>query len=197
MMTRPDRRSWHSVRWTTLAAFLAALAGVLTLHAMGRTTWCACGALVPWSFAVWSSHNSQHLVDPYTLTHVLHGIAFYALFRLLAGRVSREARFALAIAAESLWEVIENTDAVIRKYREATMSLDYYGDSVLNSAGDIAACALGLLLAARLRPRWSVLLFAAFELGLLLTVRDSLLLNVLMLLHPVPAVKAWQVAGAP
>lgn len=181
-----------------LAIVVTLLAAALTLRAMGRTIWCACGAFVPVSLDVWSRHNSQHLIDPYTATHILHGLAFYALLHLLAGRrLDVTTRAGIAVGLESLWEVLENTSAVIQKYREATISLDYYGDSVVNSLGDIAACLLGFALAAHLRPRTSLALFVAFELVLLASIRDGLLLNVLMLLYPVPAIRAWQMGAAP
>jgi hypothetical protein len=164
---------------------------------MGRRLWCACGSPMPWSWDIWSSHNSQHLIDPYAFTHFLHGLIFYAVLRwALRGRWPL-ARVLLALAIELAWEIGENTDTVIQAYRDSTISLNYYGDSLLNSLGDVAALALGYLAAARI-PVWlSLALFAAIEVGLLLAIRDSLLLNVLMLLYPVPALKAWQMAGAP
>jgi hypothetical protein len=186
--------------WTpaglAIAGGMIACAG-LVLHFMGRRPWCACGAPVPWSWDIWSSHNSQHLIDPYAFTHFLHGLIFYAVLRwALRGRWPL-ARVLLALAVELAWEIGENTNTVINAYRESTISLNYYGDSLLNSLGDVAALALGYLAAARI-PVWLALaLFAAIEGVLLLAIRDSLLLNVLMLLYPVPALKVWQMAGAP
>lgn len=179
------------------------------LRAMGRTVWCSCGSPVPWSWDIWSKHNSQHLVDPYTFTHVLHGFVFYALSAALArvvlriatpaGRSPRPAGFALAVAMEAVWELFENTNAVIERYREATISLDYFGDSVINSMGDLGACALGFGIVARLPTRASIALFLATEAALLATIRDSLTLNVLMLVLPggglTEAIQAWQTAG--
>lgn len=175
------------------AVLVLMLASAALLHGMGQPWWCAQGDLTPWSSAVNSPHNSQHLVDPYTLTHVLHGIAFYALVWALAGgRLSPRQRFLLAMAVEAAWEIFENTDFVIQRYREATISLDYFGDSVINSLGDILACAAGYLMAAGL-PLWgSVATFAGIEILLLLWIRDSLLLNILMLLWPIEAIKHWQ-----
>ncbi len=176
------------------------------LWAMGRRAWCACGRAVPWSFDVWSSHNSQHLVDPYTLSHVLHGVVFFwalsaAWGAARGGAAAAAARdrlgFALGMVAEAAWEIAENTPAVIERYRETTASLDYYGDAVLNSVGDLWACAAGWWVARRIGWRASVALFVGVELLMIATIRDSLLLNVLMLAWPVDAIKAWQLAGAP
>lgn len=175
------------------AVLVLMLATAAVLHGMGRPWWCVRGDLAPWSSEVASAHNSQHLVDPYTLTHVLHGLGFYAiLWALAGGRLSPRQRFLLAMGIEAAWEIFENTDFVIQRYREATISLDYFGDSVINSLGDILACACGYALAAGL-PLWgSLATFAGVELLLILWIRDSLLLNILMLLWPVEAIKTWQ-----
>jgi hypothetical protein len=171
---------------------LLALMLAVTLSVMGQPLWCQCGSLSPWSMQVQSSHNSQHLIDPYSLTHVLHGVLFWAGLRLLPPRASAEVRLALCAAVESVWEVFENTDTVIQRYREATISLDYFGDSVLNSLADVAACVVGYALASRV-PGWvTVLAFVLTELVLVAWIRDSLLLNMIMLVHPIEAIKAWQ-----
>jgi hypothetical protein len=166
--------------------------GAVGLHLMGRRLWCACGSPRPWSWDIWSQHNSQHLLDPYTFTHVLHGVLYYALLWLLFRGRWPAARALIALTAEVVWEVVENTNAVIESYRETTISLNYYGDSILNSLADVAAFALGYS-AAMVLPRWaSVIGFVVVEVALLATIRDSLLLNLLMLLHPSEAIKAWQ-----
>lgn len=167
----------------------------LILSGMGRTWWCAQGDWSPWSWEIWSAHNSQHLLDPYTATHVLHGVVFFGALRLLLGTRLPEVRAIVAVLIEAAWEIVENTDRVIQHYRETTISLDYDGDAVLNSAADIAAMGLGYWIASRL-PGWaSVVGFLATELVLALWIRDSLLLNVLMLLWPIEAVKTWQLGG--
>lgn len=176
----------------------AVAAGVL--FAMGRVAWCACGSPVPWSWEIWSQHNSQHLLDPYAFTHVLHGVVFAgALFLVLGGprRDGSPLGIALAALLEAAWEVLENTPMVIDRYRENTASLDYFGDSVANSVADVGWCALGYVIARRVGWKASLAGFLAVEAVLLLAIRDSLLLNVLMLLWPLDAVRAWQLAGAP
>lgn len=164
----------------------------LVLAAMGRHFWCECGGLEPFSWDIWSQHNSQHLIDPYSFTHVLHGILFYALLGWLWKSLSIEYRFSVAILLESSWEILENTPMVIERYRSVTISLDYYGDSIANSIMDVIACAIGFAIACRFRPRVSVAVFVATELILLITIRDCLTLNVVMLLWPLEAIKTWQ-----
>ena len=163
----------------------------------GHRWWCSCGRPVPWSGDIWSGHNSQHLADPYTLTHLLHGLIFYALLRPSAGWLGSGTRLVLAVALESLWEVVENSEAVIERYRQATIALGYAGDSILNSLGDIVACGVGYLLARRLPVRWSIALFVLVEAALLLVYRDNLALNVLMLIWPNQAIKSWQMGASP
>jgi hypothetical protein len=171
---------------------------VVVLLCMGQPVWCKCGAWVPWSWDIVSMHNSQHLLDPYSLTHLLHGLvgclatAGLLRFRAVAARVDEPKRFACVVLAEAAWEVLENTPMVIERYRAATISRDYFGDSVLNSMADVCACALGYAIARRL-PTWaSIALFFATELTLVAWIRDSLLLNILMLAWPLQAVRTWQ-----
>ena len=93
---------------------------------------------------------------------------------------------------EGLWEVIENTQFVIQRYREATAALGYYGDSIANSLGDILTCIIGFMIAQRLGFRRTALVFAVTEVVLLIWIKDSLLLEILMLIYPIDAIKAWQ-----
>ena len=162
----------------------------------GRAWWCACGQLYPFSLDVWSSHNSQHFADPYVFTHLLHGFLFCGLARLvLRERVESEQVWLLVVVCECLWELAENTPYVIMRYRESTIALDYFGDSIANSVGDILACALGCWLALRL-PVWaSVTIFVMTELLLMRWIRDSLLLSVWMLLFSTEAIRNWQLHG--
>lgn len=175
--------------------FLVLLVTTGTLRAMDRLWWCQCGTPRPFIWDTQSSHNSQHLFDPYTFSHIQHGLIFYGVMALIIPGISRVVRFGMAITIECGWEVIENTSWIIEKYRESTMSLDYYGDTVANSMSDIAACGLGYCIAATV-PVWASLIgLVVIEVTMLFTIRDSLLLNVLMLVRPIEAIKTWQLGG--
>ena len=175
---------------------LFAVVGVATgllLVGMGQPFHCACDRWWwPWAGDVWSSHNSQHLLDPYSFTHVSHGLALYWVCYFVLRRVSLEKRFAITLLAEAIWELVENSPWIIKHYRENTVSLDYFGDSALNSVGDLLCCGAGFLLAAVI-PWWGTLLvFVVFEVGLLFAIRDNLVLNILNLVGDFPKVVEWQ-----
>src|SRR6185295_100531 len=135
---------------------------------------------------------SQYVLDPYTLTHTSHGVLFYGILSAAAKNLPLGARLVLAVALESGWEVLENTDMVIERYRATTISLNYYGDSIVNSMADIGACVLGFVVASRLPKRVTVLGFIAAEIILALWIRDNLTLNILMLIRPSRVIQAWQ-----
>jgi len=187
-MTRAGRRS---ATYALACIGIVAIAA-LVLLAMGRVPICKCGYVKLWHGVVQSSENSQHLTDWYTFTHVIHGFAFYALLWVAARRWPVGIRLVAAVLIESSWEILENTDFIINRYREATISLDYYGDSVVNSVMDIAAMVAGFALAARM-PVWATLVLAiVIEVSLAYWIRDNLALNILMLIYPLEAVRRWQ-----
>ncbi|MBS1794266.1 MAG: DUF2585 family protein [Acidobacteria bacterium] len=177
-----------------LAAALAVpVLMILALRFEGRIWWCKLGDYSIYVNEAWNSgHTSQHLFDPYTFTHVLHGVLFCWLAGLIFYKLSAGWRFFVAVLAESAWEILENSNFIIEKYRENTASLDYFGDSVFNSLGDVAACALGFWIALRLGWWKSLAFFLLVEIILLVWIRDGLLLNILMLVYPLDAVKRWQ-----
>ena len=174
-----------------VAALLVALAAV-ALYALGRPPICTCGEVKLWVSAVQSADNSQHVADWYTPSHVIHGFLFYWLGWLFLRRNPIGERFVMAVAIEAAWELLENSDYMINRYREATIALGYTGDSILNSLFDIGWMVLGFLIAQRLPARGTIALALALELLALWAVRDNLTLNVLMLIAPSDAVREWQ-----
>jgi hypothetical protein len=179
--------------YVSIAAVMAVAA--VTEYLQGRVFWCRVGDIVPWSWEIWSPHNSQHLIDPYSFTHVLHGVVEFWLLGLIFRRVPVVWRLVMAVAIEGGWEIIENTSYVINRYRDVTISLDYFGDSILNSMSDITCCGLGFLIAYRIRFWWSLALFVFTEALLIVTIHDSLLINVVMLIYPVEWLRKWQLGG--
>ena len=198
-----------------VAVVLLTIATLVTLRGMGRVAFCACGEAKFFIADAWSSHTSQHLFDPYTPSHFSHGLIFYFVIAWamrwgaqwgMAWRedalVSGTRRWGewgmvtwalvIAMAIEAAWEIFENTPFVIDRYRAVTVSLDYSGDSVTNSLGDMVACFAGYVVARRLGFVRTALLFVGLELATLAWIKDNLTLNVVMLLYPIEAVKQWQ-----
>jgi len=179
-------------RRAALGALAIIVIAAAILLAMGRNPICTCGTVDLWIGERDSSRTSQMLIDWYSLSHVVHGLLFYAALWVVARRYPIEWRFLTALLIEASWEVIENTPWIIDRYRTATAALGYNGDSVINSLSDIAMMILGFL-AARKLPVWaSVALLVILEVVPLFVIRDNLTLNVWMLLAPNSAIAGWQ-----
>ena len=188
---------WARHKWV-IVAFVSVfvLTAVVELF-MGRLLLGPDGRFGLWEGNIWSSENSQRFADPYSFSHIIHGVLFYSILWLVARKLPVRHRLLIALALEAGWELLENSPLIINRYREATISLGYTGDSILNSLSDILMMTIGFLFASRASVRVSVAAVVLMEIGCALWIRDNLTLNIIMLIHPVDAIKHWQMAGAP
>jgi len=186
-----------SLKSASLISLVLIGSTAIVLWLMNRVVYCTCGYIKLWQSNSWSSENSQHLLDWYTLSHVIHGFIFYWLLQRFVPKWSIGTKMLMALMIEIVWEIWENTEFVISRYREVTASLHYDGDSIVNSVSDILACLVGFWLA-RTLPWWQAMLVVIImEIGAALIIRDNLTLNVLMLIYPWQLIKNWQLELAP
>jgi Protein of unknown function (DUF2585) len=186
-------RAKHQTFWFA-ACIAVLLIQIIAEYMMGRTPICTCGYVKLWEGVVKSSGNSQHLSDWYTPSHIIHGFIFYGMAHLVLRGKPFAARLLLALVIESGWELLENSPIIIDRYRSATISLDYYGDSIINSLMDTVFMVVGFVFASRAPVTLTVAIAIFFELLTGYLIRDNLTLNVLMLIWPVEAIKTWQSA---
>lgn len=189
----PDMEPKNGIAAPTAASIAALVGMIAVLYSQGRVWWCVLGDYSLYVHEAWgSSHTSQHLFDPYSFTHVLHGVLFFWIAGWLFKGLSGAWRLSIAVIAEAAWEVLENTNFIIDKYRANTASLDYFGDSIANSAGDLLACVAGFWIAQKLGWLRSLVFFILIELVLLIWIRDGLIMNIIQLIYPSDALKNWQ-----
>lgn len=196
VQVRPSLTSHSHFRVAALVSLVQLAIVVLVLNWLGRLWWCPSGDAAIWISSSASAHTSQHLFDPYSFSHVCHGLIFAVFLAFVRPSVSVPIRFTIAMALEGGWEILENTPLVIQRYRDSTAALGYQGDSIVNSIADILSCAVGFLIATRIGWRYTLALIGCIELVMLSTIRDSLLLNVIMLCYPVDAIRQWQLSPA-
>jgi len=180
-------------RFAPLAGLVLVVLGMcFQLRNQGRLWLAKDGSLKFWISDAWGGDNSQQFTDPYSFSHILHGILFFGALWYFRKYISLGWRFVIAIGVEALWEILENTQMVIDRYREATAALGYTGDTIVNCLGDLVSCGLGFIIAYYLGLWRSIALFLLIELVLILTIKDSLLINIIMIIYPLDAIKNWQ-----
>lgn len=165
---------------------------VFAEHLMGRVWICSCGTIRLWVGDIWSPELSQQIFDWYTASHIVHGILFYGLLRLVLPRAPVLVRLAIAVGIEASWEIAENSSWVIEAYRKQALAAGYTGDSILNSLMDNVSMMTGFALARWLPWKATVALVLALEIGAAALVHDNLTLNILNFVHRFPAIEAWQ-----
>ena len=178
-------------KYILIVTSVLVVTGIL-LFLMGRTAICTCGYVKLWEGDNFGPGNSQHISDWYTFSHIIHGFIFYYAVRKFFPKLPPYMQLLIALVVEAAWELLENSPVIIDKYRSTTASVDYYGDSILNSLSDIVAMTLGFVVASRVS--WKVIVPAAIlmELVTIYFIRDALIFNVIMLVYPFEFIKTWQ-----
>lgn len=187
----------YADRWLFGVVFLGAILISVTLFAWGQPLICTCGYVQFWVGSIFSSGNSQHIADWYTLSHFLHGVLIVLAGRLFFPRWGFRTLFAIAILTGVAWEILEHTDWVLNRFRGTTLYLGYRGDSVLNAVSDYLWMLGGFFLANRLSTPWIVTMVIFLEVTAAIIARDCLTLTTLMIIYPIEAIESWQQALNP
>ncbi len=195
MNTTPSEQPDRTWRSALIASGMTLIVMLIGLAIEQRALFCGCGDWSPWISDVDSRHCSQHMFDAYSFSHVLHGVVFFAALWPVRDRMGAAWRLWACVLIEAGWEVLENSAFVIHRYRTATIALGYEGDSITNSLCDVLSCVAGYWLASRIVWKWSAAFFVGVELLMMAAIRDSLTLNVVMLVYPLDVIKQWQLGG--
>lgn len=164
----------------------------VTLWAWGQPLICTCGYVQIWVGSVFSSGNSQHIADWYTLSHIVHGLLVVVVARSLFPRLGYAWILGFAVVTGIGWEIIEHTDWVLNKFRATTLNQGYLGDSILNAVADYVFMMGGFFLARVMPTAVSLVIIIVLELTAAIIARDSLVLETIMLVYPVQAIEDWQ-----
>lgn len=193
---KPDKKQ-NDLKYSLMIAIFFVSIIIIAASAeyyMGRSFFGPDGRFGLWESNILSVENSQRLFDPYSFTHFSHGLIFFAIVWFAASKLPAERRFLIAAALEASWEILENSSFIIERYRAETASLGYFGDSILNSAGDVISMSIGFWFAHKLPAKVSVATFITIEILLLLLIKDNLIINVVMLVWPLKFIKEWQLS---
>ena len=186
-----------TLRATNILGFLGLFLIAGTLYAWDQPPICTCGEVKLWVGTIFSSDNSQHIADWYTLSHILHGVLVALIGRLLFPKLAFKMLLLVAIVTGVGWEIIEHTEFVMAAYRTTTINMGYHGDSVINAVADYIWMMGGFFLAVRLRTLYIFILIAVLELSAALIARESFVLSTIMLLYPIDAIETWQQESNP
>lgn len=188
------KQKYKKYLYTLLFALIIIAIMTIILHLEGRISICECGYVKLWYNQIVTPEDSQHLFDWYAFTHVLHGLAIYFILWVIdrKKKLNIKTKFLIAVGIAAGWEILENSPMIIDRYRAATISLNYYGDSIINSIGDVISMSLGFWFAHKMKIWYSIVLFILIESVLAYIIRDNLTINIVMLIHPIEAIKFWQ-----
>ncbi|VVB77813.1 Uncharacterised protein [uncultured archaeon] len=195
---RDFKKYYENNLWVSIAIVILLILSLgLIEHYAGRLLICKCGYVSLWYNNANGPGNSQHLFDWYSFSHIIHGIIFFAILSLLFKKMPLRTKLIIAVIIECAWEGLENSPIIINRYRTATFSLDYYGDSIINSIFDVISMIVGFILAFKLK-KWHIVAMVIFmELFTLYMIRDNLTLNIINLIYPTELIKNWQSAAVP